>query len=766
MDALHLKNILKSELDLDSVDFSKILMLANELAKTDTDNVRFSIDASHISRLGRELVSKQETAVAELIKNAYDADATYIKITFIDSNSIGGSLIIEDNGCGMNREQLINGFMRISTKDKSINPLSSKFKRQRAGRKGIGRFSAQRLGSHLQILTKREDEKHGFSLEIDWARFENGDLTHISNKLTLQDSIPTGTHLIISGLKDSWSLAQIQRTYRYISELIQPFSLPFAPEKAAGDPGFKVEFFQRIHGEEKIVADEQKSILDHAYAVFSGYISSNGTPYYSIKSTRFGIAENDLILTPDPKVRTVYDNNVSDYSNLVGVSFRAYYFIDDLLPTGSRGAVRNVLKNHGGIKVYRNGFRVLPYGEPKDDWLGLQRSSALRQLLPPHHNSNFLGFVQLNDVDGINFEETASREGLIENLAFFQLQDFLYKALMKGVIAIAHARSRKVFSTDTYIQVKEKEKPTATALVEEIKELIEDLSYHAESTDIPLNESSWKNQASSKISSISEKAEQLGNVSESLLKEIGMLRVLASLGLTIGEFTHETRHVLTALSAGVLELADGRPTEETLRNLKSNISSLQAYMRYFDKAVTQNSQRTLEVHEVRDLLSDFERIVHSPLQRQNVELAITVKGYDLFVKPSHRSEWASIFFNLFTNSLKAINRARTSGKIQINAGEIDSSTLYIEFSDNGDGIQPDHKDKVFDAFFTTSTAADALADEETQVTGSGLGLKIIRDIIEDAGGEVYIHQPPTGFSTCVRIEYPRATDEEIPDELR
>ncbi|WP_164576462.1 ATP-binding protein, partial [Pseudomonas viridiflava] len=120
----------------------------------------------------------------------------------------------------------------------------------------------------------------------------------------------------------------------------------------------------------------------------------------------------------------------------------------------------------------------------------------------------------------------------------------------------------------------------------------------------------------------------------------------------------------------------------------------------------------------------------------------------------------SILFNLFTNSLKAINRAKVNGEIRINAGEVDDSKVYIEFIDNGDGIAEENKDKIFDAFFTTSTPADALADDEVHITGSGLGLKIIRDIVESAGGDIFLSDPPKGFSTCIRIEFPRAADEE------
>lgn len=760
MDIASLKENLAKVLGEDDVDYNKILSLANEISKHDTQNVRFSIDASHISRLGHELVSKQETAVAELIKNAYDADAEYVKAVFKNTYSAGGELVITDNGLGMSREELINGFMRISTRDKSDNPCSPKYVRQRAGRKGIGRFSAQRLGKRLELSTRREQDSVGICIDIDWNKFDEiGDLILVSNQIKSDVDVPVGTRLSISNLKDSWSNAQIQRAYRYIADLLQPIPLRFAPSKKEGDPGFRVEFYEEIGGEEVLIASEQQNILDNAHAIISGYVDEQGVPFFSIQSNRLELDISSERLFSDARIKTVFDVDVSDYSLLAGVSFKTHYFIEDDLPAGYRNIVRNVLKKNGGIRVYRNGFRVLPYGEAQDDWLGLQRSSALRQLLPPHANSNFIGFVQLTDLTGTNFEETASREGLIENLAFSQLQDFTYKSLMHGVIKIAHARGKKIFASDP--SAKKTPKDRAEQLTTKIETLIE--TYN--STQVsrpPAEQAKFEEDAAEIIEDIV----LLEKDTQSLLAEIGMLRVLASLGLTIGEFTHETRHVLSALSAGIFKLIASNPGTENFKTLQDNIESLQAYMRYFDKAVTQNSQRNLSVHEVRDLLSDFEQVVSSALKRQFVSLDIEVKGYDLFVKPSHKSEWASIFFNLFTNSLKAINRARVLGSILINAGEVDDSKLYIEFIDNGDGIADSNKDKIFDAFYTTSTPADALADDEVHITGSGLGLKIIKDIVEDSGGEIYLSNPPQGFSTCIRIEFPRASDEEIPDELR
>jgi len=110
------------------------------------EKVGFTVDAGIINRLGLELVSKSETAVSELIKNSYDADANIVNVSFLNASiAVGGKLIIDDDGLGMTRNQLIDGFMRLATTDKLHNPISKKYKRAKAGKKGIGRFATQRL---------------------------------------------------------------------------------------------------------------------------------------------------------------------------------------------------------------------------------------------------------------------------------------------------------------------------------------------------------------------------------------------------------------------------------------------------------------------------------------------------------------------------------------------------------------------------------------------------------------------------------------------
>jgi HSP90 family molecular chaperone len=128
-----IRNELAEIIQSDPNNYSRILELSSKLASFDDSNIRFSVDAGIIDRLGTELVARQETAVSELVKNAYDADATKVELKFENSDSIGGTLFIEDNGLGMTKEQLVNGFMRISSTDKIRNPISERFKRNRAG---------------------------------------------------------------------------------------------------------------------------------------------------------------------------------------------------------------------------------------------------------------------------------------------------------------------------------------------------------------------------------------------------------------------------------------------------------------------------------------------------------------------------------------------------------------------------------------------------------------------------------------------------------
>ena len=184
-----------------------------------TEELYFVADAALIDRLGRELVGKQATALIELVKNSYDADATEVKVTLERS-----ALVIDDNGTGMTRDELIAGFLRLASDLKVQEPRSRLHNRQRAGRKGIGRFATQRLGQKLRLQTWTDPDKTGLELKIDWLKFKAGQ--QLDRVPVLLSEVPprhSGTILRIEKLRDNWTDAQIKRCWRGVLNLQQPF---------------------------------------------------------------------------------------------------------------------------------------------------------------------------------------------------------------------------------------------------------------------------------------------------------------------------------------------------------------------------------------------------------------------------------------------------------------------------------------------------------------------------------------------------------------
>lgn len=729
-DTTALKSELHAELSRSNTDLSRVLELASALARTDPEYVRFTVDASHVSRLGLELVAKQETAVAELVKNGYDADAKVVDVTFHNVDRRGGSLEVWDNGNGMDRDQIISGFMRLSTPDKVENPTSPRFKRNKAGRKGIGRFAAQRLGTKLTLVTQPIDVDYAWRLVIDWQKFTaRADLALVTNRIErVAKLLRHGTSLLIDDLRDAWTLDNIQRAFSYVSELIQPFPLSPVLSQSDADPGFKVTFSRERRDDLEIVADEWTSYFKHALAVVNATVDNSGRGQYSLNSRRYRVSDTGVEISADR------DFPARAFSAIRDVHLRVHYYLDDDIPKQVRASVTKKLREAGGVRIYRNGFRVLPYGEQFDDWLGLDASMKARSILPPHGNRNVLGFVEIRDPDGKRFQEVASREGLVENAAFKELREFCFRVVTNVAIRVAESRGKKARASD-----KRKETPGATAAA---------LAARMRAGDLPS----------------AEEIIALGDLGEAILRELGVMRVLASLGLTIGEFTHEVDLGFTALEADLLTLSElaglSAEASETLRRISRQVASLRSYVEYFEETVRDAAQRQMRPLEVREVIENFRHLVQPRIDRQQLDITVDIEGYALFTRAMHPAELTSVLINLFTNSVKAIRAAAVHGRIAITVVR-DLDDIIIDVADNGIGIRPENVDRVFDAFFTTTGAASPAASDAEHLRGMGLGLTIVKDIVEAYGGSVTVVPPPADMRTCFRIQIPAADDSEV-----
>lgn len=756
-----IKEQLSKLLKESNIDYGKILALSNELSKFDKDNIRFSVDAGVIDRLGNELVARQETAVSELIKNSFDADATDVKLTFINSSIVGGTLIIEDNGVGMSIEQLINGFMRISSTDKVRNPYSELYHRKRAGQKGIGRFAVQRLGRKLTIITKTHNLEEVSCLTIDWDNYVGDkNLTDITNPIKkIECDGVSGTKLIIDKLRDKWTEAAIKRIYRYVSDIMQPFPLSLSRQSNNIDPGFKTFFFVSDGNGDRKIVDEKIMIYDHAVAIIDGEIDDNHFAKYSVNSDKLGVHfSDDIGVDPDDK-NTPFDQ-------IKNVKFRAYYFIyeSSLIPKMHMNAIKRIANMSGGIRLYRNGFRVLPYGEPGDDWLSLDLSTRRRSILPVHQNLSFFGFVEINDNSG-NFEETSSREGLMNNDALMQLQNFTYRSIVNAVIKIAEVRNKKIVSGQEKSDDGNWEK--IEIRVKNIALTLEELDKALESENESIVTKRRRRKNINKIKRNIAAVKKLQKLElDRTFKERSMLRVLSSVGLTIGQFVHEIKYHLDNIQDDIRTLMDDLKNEMNALNrltiLDKNFASFSTYMSYFDNVISLNIVKELKPIEMRSVVRPFIQSLNSDAVKSGIKFEEPkFYGYNLYTTPMHPSEWSSILFNFYTNSKKAIKRIGDPGKILIECGSNDKF-IYLEFSDTGDGISKENEERIFDEFFTTTSQSslDSI-EQKNEITGTGLGLKIVKDIVVSYKGNIMVVSAKNEYSTCIRVEIPKANDKEL-----
>ncbi|WP_291100538.1 MULTISPECIES: ATP-binding protein [unclassified Empedobacter] len=760
---IELKKKLSEEISKANSDNNLIISISNEIASLDQSSVRFSVDAGIINRLGKELVGKQETAVSELIKNAYDADATVVDLIFENAWNKGGNLIIEDNGHGMNREQLVNGFMRLSSSDKIHNPVSEKYKRQKAGKKGIGRFATQRLGNKLIIITQTIQSQEALKVIINWDDFATDkDLLTVSNSIEfISKTKNSGTTLIIEGLREGWSDAMIKRVYRYTSELLQPFPLSKKKEEEIEnsiDEGFKSNYYRSDNGDLVAIVDEERAIFQHALAEIEGYVLDDGQGCWALKSDKLNFPEEVYPIGNNEKDK---EDTTTPFNLIKGVHFKAYYFIYDpkLFSPGTVTFIRELGYEKGGIKLYRNGFRVLPYGEQGDDWLGLDKSNNRNIILAQHPNRNFFGFVELEDLNN-DFEETSSREGLIENDRLNELTNFVYRSLTTAVMKVQELRGRKVTASQKgYKKETENSSEKVDNAIEQIEELFKKTGIENENNIEATEPTETVDRANELIADLKKAREVEKIQTQELIDENNMLRVLAGLGLVIGEFVHEVQRFLPGFDADIRFLKnavkDYKEVYERAELLETNVKSFSTYTSYFDKTISRNVHRELESIELRDVVRNFEKVISNDLKRASINMRPSkYEGYDLFTVPMHPSEWASILFNLYTNSKKAIKRAKTDGNIFIRCGK-DDKIVFLEFSDNGDGISKENEENIFNAFYTTSTASNHTSNDATALTGTGLGLKIVKDIIEFYNGEIYVSSPVEGYNTTIRIEIPK-----------
>lgn len=399
--------------------------------------------------LGDELIGNPRLAVFELVKNAYDACAREVVVTLGGLDTENPWIEVKDDGDGMSLETIRDIWLvpgHDHRKRDRYERVRSHCGRLPLGEKGVGRFAVHKLGHHIRLVTRAEKQPE-CSVKIHWNRLiENVEyLSEAPVKIrTRQPRIftgnTTGTWIKIRNLRQAdWTRGELRRLYRQITSISSPFETP---------ESFTV--ILHVPGRESQIADipDVRELVDRAFWHFS--FSFDGDNYswrYEFRPAGLklpgrlaGESSDQLLLPPEEKGKR--KGFVADRSTLAGVGqVRGELHIYDrdkevlrLLPETQ--LLEEFLDEQGGIRVYRDGIRVYNYGEPGDDWLGLD----LRRVnIPTRRLSRnlILGAIHLDLADSVDLIERTSREGFVENEAFQQ-----FRQIVKGVLATLERERR------------------------------------------------------------------------------------------------------------------------------------------------------------------------------------------------------------------------------------------------------------------------------------------------------------------------------------
>lgn len=409
----------------------------------------FRVSAGLKNIIGRDLISDRFIAVFELVKNSYDAGASKVNISFITSNDGSTQIVISDNGCGMNYNDIIQKWLFVAYSEKKVknrqeNSYREEIKREVAGAKGVGRFSCDRLGETLQLITKTVSDTTAHTIYVNWNNFELDDSREFveipvdySTFPHLPSGFSNGTTLIVGKLREGWDRDSMLRLKRSLMKLI-------SPDANKGELPFDIEIFAPSEKETDEITLKKRDINPDRDIV-NGLIRNDVFEKLNIKTTNI-----DVIISKDGKtitskltdrgqfIFTIKEKN-KDYPLLNDIHISVFYLNRSAKISFTRqmGGVQPV--NYGSVFIYKNGFRINPYGDPGQDFFNIDQRKA-------QGYARFLGTREIMgriSIKGDNeqFIETSSRAhgfiktASVEMLGVLFLEKVL-KVLEKYVVTI------------------------------------------------------------------------------------------------------------------------------------------------------------------------------------------------------------------------------------------------------------------------------------------------------------------------------------------
>jgi len=746
-------------------------------------------------------------------------------------------LYIIDSGEGMTQNVIREHWMTIGTDNKSNN-VFTKSGRVKAGAKGIGRFALDKLGAKCEMITIFNSEYHkpdtdengnqthnkGYRWRVNWEDFE-GDYKTIDSvdaelmalsystikqeilkeipyfdfsKVNSETEFKFGTILKISDLRDSWEDFYVQQVYSDLEVLVPP--------KETG--GFEIHLYGSLtpnkYGEVfssicddfdyKLVAiaDENQNVKIRIERkeydlelIPNEFFERTTLKQYPYQKENFKRGYWEKTVTFSQLLKGFKEIDEDDVFSNIGIFEFSFYFLKRAYstPDADRFFYRKFMSNErkewldkfGGIKLFRDNFRVRPYGETKDsafDWLGLgsRKSTSPAGVAKKEGGyrvepENVAGAVKISRLTNVNFEDKSSREGLQDNKTFQ-----IFKQLLASIINVFEEDrsyiAREMAEFDDFRFGPKRDLKAAEELTKRILELSRAKKREKDSSSNTTNQNTSEeaiNQQDKEKEILASKIESQEEEIERLKEEQKVLRGLASSGIVLASFSHDLSKLNDVLNSRTDKLkglllskfteVEFNDVEERknpfiqLEKIKKQDLKLQNWLN-FSLSATRKDKRKRKQLFLKKYFSDLSTDWITVLDSRGIKFDVTdIESLDLRV---YEIDFDSIFNNLLVNSIDAfsilkVNRER---QIKIKASSTNKE-IIVDYYDNGPGLSKDitEPNRIFEPLFTTKR--NPFTGEEE---GTGLGMWLVKSIVSENDGVVKLLFPEVGFG--IRIIFP------------
>lgn len=682
----------------------------------DTGTFVFRPRARLIKTIGEELISDDKVAVIELVKNSYDAyselkkEYSIVEISFQGKVGCrqndklsqyyiekGGSIIIYDEGVGMDFETVKSAWMEPATNFKKLQKNQNKNKKF-TGEKGIGRFASAKLASKLELITKQQG-KNEIVVIFDWENFSNEDdyLENIRVQWLVrpaQEIKNHGTILKLCDLNEEWDENKLKDLRIALSRLLNPI-VP------AEDFLINLNLPKELESLSGII--ERPETLNRPNYSIKGSVSEDGTfEEFRFYSKEKGEWED-----------ISYTNSEHPLKRYLAGSFSFEFKIwnreaDELRSLANEiGSIVKNIKNDldelCGISIYRDNIRVLPYGNKNNDWVRLD----IRRVNNPTlrlSNNQIVGYISIGIETNPLLKDQSNREGIVESSAFEDLKEYV-----KLILNEVEQRRYKE-------RPREKQKKSAKSLFDSFS--LTSLSSAIRDKKLGVQEI---------ISLIDEKDAEMKTSILKVQEIISRYRRLTTLGLLVDPIVHDGRNFLNKIDLKTnLIIKEIQKNDCNLNKILSKVSEIQVVRKDFSQLFKRiepfggRKRGRPKTIIIEDAINNIFLLNNDELLKQNIKYSISSLQHRVTID---ESELGLIFMNLIQNSIYWLGTVSHPRNINVEVFE-ELDGLSIIFSDNGPGIKPNTEEQIFAPYFSTKP------------DGIGLGLAIVGEMMADYNGEL------------------------------